>query len=151
MPEHPSAEGHPKIGFTSTMLVQVGEEGMRGSTQAIKVEVDEELVNGFVDKGKDRELMKAYFEKRVNDVLTLNRILGLSLVGLKKITITTHLLPGAVELVTFNEELFSKLRPRPNETSAKLTPLLRLEPQRRLWVCAEDEGCLCSWCIEPEP
>src|SRR6266567_5871217 len=135
MPEHTSAKRHPKIAFTTTVIIpQIGYEEMR----AIKVEVDEEIVDLLGDgTGKDRDLIKAYAENRANYFVQFHRLFGLSLAGTQKITVTKSKPSGAKELFTINRELFEQLQSSSSRGGAKIVPELRIVFGPH-YMCVED-------------
>lgn len=102
--------------------------------KVIRIEADKFvfcLAGGGTNPTLVPDVTKAYFERLANDAIEFNRIRGISLAGIKKISFTKDPLPGGVMLETLNEGLFKQLQRPGCEV---------------ILISAEDESCLCSWC-----
>lgn len=125
----PTSE-HGEIAYSGWMVVQSG-----GKSQAIKVEATQARIQA-VGLGDKKDLVKPYVEEQANRGIKLHGVLGLPLIGLKRITLCMEKPSEAHLLWTRNSELWDRLRD---------------EAESRIWVCYtcyESEKCQCSYCIE---
>jgi len=129
MSEQEIVQNHPKAAFTTTILIPVA-EGLK----AIKVEADDYVVDQ-IRGGKDPQLTKALVERLAHEVVESHRLMGLTLVGLKKLSLHKDMPSGAEMLFTLNEDLVRKLRPTVSKG------LKAIEEVIQVWLCAEDDAC----------
>jgi len=132
LPETASAQTGPPsatgIFYKARLVTRICDE-----LRAIDIEAD--LFVFCLAGGEDptivQDQVRAYFERLANEAIEFNRIRGISLEGLRKISFTKDMVPGGVLLEELNEPLFAQLSRKKGQ---------------RLMVSVEDASCQCSWC-----